>query len=123
MKYGISAFLLFPTFHCSRQDNRKIIRNKRKRKHVEYHAKRDKKRKETNDKRSSQSIVKISTVEERDDEAATEAIGTSYKETRHIVADTYRPPLFQMGDLSTIMKDSTPGVHWRFSYDNCGWIS
>ena len=25
-----------------------------------------------------------------------------------------------MGDVVTIMKDTTPGVHWRFSYDKVG---
>ena len=72
-------------------------------------------------KRSSEREIKRCRVEGRYDEAATEAIGTSYKgRTRHIVADKYGPPLFQMGDLVTFMKDTTPGVHWRFSYNKCG---
>ena len=105
--------------HCSRQGNRKTRRNKRR--DVEYHAKRDKKRKETNGNRSSKMAIKKSRVEEIDDEAATEAIGTLNEgRTRHTVADKYGPPLFQMGDVVTIMKDTTPGVHWRFSYDKVG---
>ena len=108
--------------HCSRQGNRKKRRNKWR--DVTYHTERDEKRKETDDKRSSKSAIKKSRVEERYDEAATEAIGTLYEgRTRHIVADKYGPPLFQMGDVVTIMKDTTPGVHWRFSYDKLGRIT
>ena len=48
---------------------------------------------------------------------ANEAIGASSQgRSRYLAAYEYGPPLFQIGDMVKIMKDTTPGVHWRYSY-------
>ena len=104
--------------HCSRQGNRSQRRNRRR--DVTYHAKRDEKRKETNDKRS----LRRASQRASSTSDATEAVGASSQErTRCISAYEYGPPLFQRDDLVIIIKDTSPGVHFRYSYDKVGRVT
>jgi len=48
---------------------------------------------------------------------------SSQGRTRCLAAYEYGPPLFQTGDTVTITKDTTPGVHWRYSYDKYGRVT
>ena len=107
MTNGISAFLLFPTFksskpltptYCSRQGNRRIRRNKRR--YVEHHARRSEKRKVINCKRlvsKSSTSDATSTVEQ--------------ERVRRVSARERGPPAFEINDVVTIVKDTSPGVH------------
>ena len=119
MTNGISAFLLFPTFksskpltptYCSRQGNRRIRRNKRR--YVEYHARRSEKRKVINCKRlvsKSSTSDATSTVEQ--------------ERVRRVSARERGPPVFEINDVETIVKDTSPGVSFMHSYDKIGRVT
>ena len=80
---------------------------------MEHHTRRVEKRRETNNTR-----IMSSTSD------ATEAIGESSQErARRISAREYGPPAFQIDDVVTIMKDTSPGVHFRRSYDKVGRVT
>ena len=71
------------------------------------------KREETNGTRMSQSVSSTSD--------ATGAVGESSQErTRFISTREYGPPAFQIDDIVKILKDTSPGVHFRHSYDKIG---
>ena len=61
------------------------------------------------------STIEKGRIEGREDEAATEANeaidASSQGRSRCLAAYEYGPPLFQIGDMVKIMKDTTPGVH------------
>ena len=68
---------------------------------MEYHTRRVEKSRETNNTR-----IMSSTSD------ATEAVGESSQErARCISAREYGPPAFQIDDIATIIKDTSPGVH------------
>ena len=55
---------------------------------------------------------------------ATEAVGESSQErTRFISTREYGPPAFQIDDIVKILKDTSPGVHFRHSYDKIGHVT
>ena len=106
----ITQFLLsiaFQKLYCSRQGNRSKRRNKWI--HVECHTRRSEKRKVTNCKRlvsKSSTSDATSTVEQ--------------ERVRCISARECGPPSFEINDVVTIVKDTSPGVSFMRSYDKIG---
>ena len=69
---------------------------------------------ELNGRRSLQRSLKRNSVFTSD---AAEAVN---ERTRFISAREYGVPLFRIDEVVTIVKDTTPGVHFRHSYDKIG---
>ena len=96
--------------YCSRQGNRSKRRNKWI--HVERHTRRSEKRKVTNCKRlvsKSSTSDATSTVEQ--------------ERVRRISARECGPPLFEINDVVTIVKDTSPGASFMHSYDKIGRVA
>ena len=96
--------------YCSRQGNRSKRRNKWI--HVECHTRRSEKRKVTNCKRlvsKSSTSDATSTVEQ--------------ERVRRISARECGPPLFEINDVVTIVKDASPGASFMHSYDKIGRVT
>ena len=72
---------------------------------------------ELNDRRSLQRSLKRGSVFTSD---AAEAVN---ERTRFISTREYGVPLFQIDEVVTIVKDTTPGVHFRHSYDKIGRVT
>ena len=72
---------------------------------------------ELNDRRSLQRSLKRNSVFTSD---AAEAVN---ERTRFISTREYGVPLFQIDEVVTIVKDTTPGVHFRHSYDKIGRVT
>ena len=86
--------------------------HRNKRRYGEYFSERKKKRAEANAlKRTSQSVFTSD---------AAEAVN---ERTRFISTREYGIPLFQIDEVVTIVKDTTPGVHFRHSYDKIGRVT
>ena len=71
---------------------------------------------ELNDRRSLQRSLKRNSVFTSD---AAEAVN---ERTRFTIRE-YGTPLFQIDEVVTIVKDTTPGVHFRHSYDKIGRVT
>ena len=79
---------------------------------MEYHARRSEKRKVTNCKRlvsKSSTSDATSTVEQ--------------ERVRCISARECGPPLFEINDVVTIVKDTSPGASFMHSYDKIGRVT
>ena len=72
---------------------------------------------ELNDRRSLQRSLKRNSVFTSD---AAEAVN---ERTRFISTREYGPPAFQIDDIVKILKDTSPGVHFRHSYDKIGRVT
>ena len=72
---------------------------------------------ELNDRRSLQRSLKRGSVFTSD---AAEAVN---ERTRFISTREYGVPLFQIDEVVTIVKDTTPGAHFRHSYDKIGRVT
>ena len=72
-------------------------------------------------KRSLEREIKRCRIEGRDE--ANETIGaSSQRRSRCSVAYEYGPPLFQIGDMEKIMKDTTRGVRGSWvGLGGCNW--
>ena len=95
----------------------------------DYHDDRKRKLDEYTRKRSLERSRKRRGIEERDND---ESSSSFEGRTRSIVSNEYGPRLFQIDDIVTIMKDTSPGVHfrtrvpkvysWRSVFHDCHYI-
>jgi len=89
---------------------------KRKYNYASYYNRRKATKEEFNNKRALERSRKRSGVQDI-------ALPSLEERTRRVVSNEYGPPLFQINDMVTIIKDTSPGVSFMHSYDKIGRVT